>query len=507
VGLRLLLRGLLACLLVMVLTATAVATTALRELNDALDPIRREGRADIKAPDLDIANPGGPRTFMVLGSDKREGADRFSPPRSDTILLARADPGKDGISVMSIPRDLKVAIPGHGEGKINSSFELGGRKGGPGLVVKTVKKLFKDKTGQNLPITNVMVMDYGAFRRAVNYIGGVYVDVDRDYFNDNSSGEHFATIDIDPGYQKLMGRDALDYVRYRHGDNDLVRAARQQDFLRQAKDAAGVRRLLSGGLDAKKHLIQVFARYFRVDESLRSNKQVLSLLRLVLYLSQKNPKVNEVRFRAHDAPNPQVDTNLYASDNDLKTVYREFMSGAASSTPRSASSTPTAADREFQKVRKKRKRKAGPVSGLEETRREGEDQAVIADPKLRFPFYFPTLRVKGSSYAGTAPRTYTLKDETGKKRQAYRMVLRAPGVGEYYGIQGTTWKAPPLLDDPDRTVTRGKRKLKLYMDGSRVRLVAWRTRKAVYWVSNTLSQSVGQAQMIEIAASLRRLSQ
>jgi LCP family protein required for cell wall assembly len=505
VGLRLLLRGLLACLLVMVLTATAVATTALRELDRVLDPIRKPGRADIKIEDLDIPDPGGPRTFMVLGSDKREGADASSPPRSDTILLARADPDKDAISVLSIPRDLKVEIPGHGEGKINSAFEIGGRKGGPSLVVKTVKKLFRDATGKNLPITNVMVMDYGAFRRAVDYIDGVYVDVDRDYFNDNSSGERYATIDIDPGYQKLKGRDALDYVRYRHGDNDLVRAARQQDFLRQAKNAAGVRRLLAVG--DFRHLIQVFSRYFRVDESLRSNKQVLSMLKLVLYLSQKNPKVNEVRFRAHDAPNPQVDTNLLTSDADLKTVYREFMSARGSATPRTASSTPTAQDREFQKVRKKRKRRPGPVAGLEETRREGEDQAVIADPKLRFPFYFPTARVKGSTYAGTEPRTYTLKDETGKRRQAYRMVLRAPGVGEYYGIQGMTWKAPPILDDPDRTVTRGKRKLKLFYDGSRVRLVAWRTRKAVYWVSNTLAQSIGEAQMIEIAASLRRLNQ
>jgi LCP family protein required for cell wall assembly len=501
----LLLRGLLACMLVMVLTATAVATTALRELDRVLDPIRKPGRADIKIEDLDIPDPGGPRTFMVLGSDKREGADAGSPPRSDTILLARADPNKDAISVLSIPRDLKVDIPGHGSGKINSAFELGGRKGGPSLVVKTVKKLVRDATGQNLPITNVMVMDYGAFRRAVDYIDGVYVDVDRDYFNDNSSGERYATIDIDPGYQKLKGRDALDYVRYRHGDNDLVRAARQQDFLRQAKNAAGVRRLLAVG--DFRHLIQVFSRYFRVDESLRSNKQVLSMLKLVLYLSQKNPKVNEVRFRAHDAPNPQVDTNLLTSDKDLQTVYREFMTAKASAKPRTASSTPTAVDREFEKVRKKRKRKPGPVAGLEETRREGEDQAVIADPKLKFPFYFPTARVKGSTYAGTEPRTYTLKDETGKRREAYRMVLRAPGVGEYYGVQGMTWKAPPILDDPDRTITRGKRKLKLYYDGSRLRLVAWKTRKAVYWVSNTLSQSLSKRQMLAIADSLTRLTQ
>ena len=237
-----------------------------------------------------MPDPGGPRTFMVLGSDARKGADAGMPPRSDTILLARADPDKDAIAVMSIPRDLKVEIPGHGEGKINGAFELGGKKGGPRLTVRTVKKLFEDATGENFPITNVMVMDYGAFRRAVNYIDGVYVDIDRDYFNDNSSGENYATIDVNPGYQKLKGQDALDYVRYRHGDNDLVRAARQQDFLRQAKNAAGVRKLLSSGLSETRHLIRVFSRYFQVDKSLRSNKQVLSMLKLVLYLAQREPE-------------------------------------------------------------------------------------------------------------------------------------------------------------------------------------------------------------------------
>jgi polyisoprenyl-teichoic acid--peptidoglycan teichoic acid transferase len=505
VGLKLALRALLAGVLVMVLTASAVATTALRELDDILEPIRKPGRADIDIPELDIPDPGGPRTFMVLGSDKREGADRNSPPRSDTILLLRADPSKDAIAVTSIPRDLKVAIPGHGKDKINAAFEYGGRRNGPRLVVKTVKKLFQDATGQPFPITNVMVMDYGAFRRGVDYIDGVYVDIDRDYFNDNSSGENFATIDIDPGYQKLKGRDALDYVRYRHGDNDLVRAARQQDFLRQAKNAAGVRRLLA--LGESKHLVQVFSRYFRVDKSLRSNKQVLSMLKLVLYLSQKNPKVNEVRFRARDAPNPQVDSNLYTSRSDLQTIFREFMSVQASAKPREGSSKPTEADREFEKVRTKRKRRPGPVAGLEDTRREGEDQAVIADPKLKFPFYFPSLRVKGSSYVGTEPRVYKLRDETGKRHQAYRLVLHAPGVGEYYGIQGLAWKAPPILDDPDRTVLRGGRKLKLYYDGRRLRLVAWKTKKAVYWVSNTLAQSIGEPQLLEIARSLRRLNQ
>jgi LCP family protein required for cell wall assembly len=504
VGLRLALRGLLACLLVMVITAAAVATAALRELDDILDPIRKPGRADIDIPELDTPPPGGPRTFMILGSDKREGVDRFSPPRSDTILLARADPDTDAITVLSLPRDLKVEIPGHGKNKINAAFELGGRKNGPALVVKTIKKLFRDETGANFPITNVMVMDYGAFRRAVNYIDGVYVDIDRDYFNDNSSGENYATIDVDPGYQKLRGKDALDYVRYRHGDNDLVRAARQQDFLRQAKNAAGVRRLLSGGLGESRHLIQVFSRYFRVDRSLRSNKQVLSLLKLAIYLSAKNPKVNEVRFPAYDAPNPQLDSNLYVKSSDLRKVYRRFMSldKAAVPPPAPAPSKPAGSPS------KRKRSKSAPVSGLEDARREGEDLAVIADPKLKFPFYFPSVRARGSSYSGPEqPRVYTIKDETGKKREAYRLVLRAPGVGEYYGIQGLTWKAPPILDDPDRVVTRGGRKLRLYYDGRHVRMVAWKTKKGVYWVSNTLTQSIGEAQMLEIAGSLRRLRQ
>jgi polyisoprenyl-teichoic acid--peptidoglycan teichoic acid transferase len=498
-------RGLLACLLVLVVTAAAVATAALRELDDILDPIRKPGRADIEIPELDTPPPGGPRTFMILGSDKRQGADRFSPPRSDTILLARADPDTDAITVVSIPRDLKVDIPGHGKNKINAAFEIGGRKQGPALVVKTIKKLFRDQTGENFPITNVMVMDYGAFRRAVNYIDGVYVDIDRDYFNDNSSGENYATIDVDPGYQKLTGKDALDYVRYRHGDNDLVRAARQQDFLRQAKNAAGVRQLLAGGLGESRHLIQVFSRYFRVDKSLRSNKQVLSLLKLAIYLSGKNPKVNEVKFPAYDAPNPQLDSNLYVKAADLRKVYRQFMSVDVEAPPK-PESEPVESTKKGSS--KKSSKDDAPVSGLEDARREGEDLAVIADPKLKLPFYFPAVRARGSSYSGPEqPRLYKLKDETGKKHEAYRLVLRAPGIGEYYGVQGMTWKAPPILDNPDRVVRRDGRKLRLYYDGRHLRLVAWKSKRGVYWVSNTLTQSVGNAQLLEIAGSLRRLRQ
>ena len=240
VGLKMLLRAGLAAVLVVALSATALATTVIREIEDTVERFTRNGRTLAPIPEIDRAEAGGARTIMILGSDKRLGVDRDSPPRADTILLVRADPDKDSIGVMSVPRDLSVQIPGVGRSKINFAYE----KGRARLTLRTVKKLFEDATGEKFPINNVMVVDYGGFRRAVDYIGGVYVDIDRDYFNDNSSGQNFATIDIDPGYQKLKGRDALDYVRYRYGDNDLVRAARQQDFLRQAKNAAGLRTLV-----------------------------------------------------------------------------------------------------------------------------------------------------------------------------------------------------------------------------------------------------------------------
>src|SRR5439155_112142 len=86
-----------------------------------------------------------------------------------------------------------------------------------------------------------------AFRevdRVVNAIGCVYADVDRRYYNNSAS---FAYINLPPGYQRMCGRQALQYVRYRHEDTDLVRSARQQDFMRQAKQQIGV-----GGLIAKR---------------------------------------------------------------------------------------------------------------------------------------------------------------------------------------------------------------------------------------------------------------
>ena len=125
---------------------------------------------------------------------------------------------------MSIPRDLKIEIPGFGTEKFNAAYT----DGGPKLTLQVVKEL----TG--LPINHVVNVDFLGFVRAVDAIGCVYTDVDRRYYHSNvgvPAEEQYSEIDIQPGYQKLCGKKALEYVRYRHTDTDIVRSARQQDFL------------------------------------------------------------------------------------------------------------------------------------------------------------------------------------------------------------------------------------------------------------------------------------
>jgi polyisoprenyl-teichoic acid--peptidoglycan teichoic acid transferase len=492
-------RALLAGVLISLATAGAVSATVLLQVDEILDILKKEGRAAIEVPEIDRAEAGKAQTLMILGSDRRFGDKKLGlKPRSGAVILVRLDPDKEVIAMMSIPRDLLVDIPNVGNQiKINEAYANFGERG----AVRAVKRLLS-VDGKPFPINHVITVDFGGFKRAINYIGCVYADIDRDYFNDIGGPGGYAVIDIDPGYQKLCGKDALAYVRYRHTDNDLVRAARQQDFLRQVRSAKGTKELREGGLSLGnlKQLARVFARYFDRDKSLDQKKEVFKFAKTVLF-TVDNP-VREVRFRVTDAPDK---VNLVASDEMLRETVSEFMDAKASATARQQTE-PTEAEIAASKERAKRKKnKPSSIKGLEEARAEGENQAIVGARKIDFPFYFPTLRTSTAAYQGTEPRTYTVRDERGRKHDAYRLVVAKGIVGEYYGIQGLSWRYPPILDDPHETIVRDGRELMVYRDGKRIRLIAWRTRKAVYWVSNTLTQSVSSRQMLGIARSLKRL--
>ncbi len=179
--------------------------------------------------------PGEAANALVIGYDHRPEDGDF-PGRSDTVMLMRADPNTNSISLLSFPRDLNVEVrcPNGGSsiGKINSAYAFCGPEG----TLETVRNL----TG--LKIHYLITVNFEGFREIVDKLGGVWIDVDQRYRNLNDQGgESYATINLRPGYQRLVGWQALDFVRYRHTDSDLYRLARQQQFVKGIKQAVNHR--------------------------------------------------------------------------------------------------------------------------------------------------------------------------------------------------------------------------------------------------------------------------
>jgi polyisoprenyl-teichoic acid--peptidoglycan teichoic acid transferase len=116
-------------------------------------------------------------------------------------------------------------------------------------------------------------------------------------------------------------------------------------------------------------------------------------------------------------------------------------------------------------------------------------------------------RYPASTQLAPNPRRYVLEDDDGHQHAAYRLVVAEDASqGQFYGLQGTTWMDPPLLAARHRTVRYGRHEYQLYGEGGKIRLVSWRTRKAVYWVSNTLSLDLSNDEMLGIARSATRAS-
>ena len=217
--------------IVVLVAAGALAGGAWLFINQSVAEVRAHTK-EVKEAQFELAvpDPKRPTVAMVLGYDKRKGPESSMDSRSDTIMLVRADPDKKVVSMLSFPRDLVVNIPGcKGQlpftGRINEAYTYCGPRG----TLKTVKEL------THIPINYIVTVNFRGFREIVDQLGGVYLDVDRRYFNDNSQGENYATIDLHSGYQHLTGTRALEFVRFRHTDSDLYRVVRQQEFVKAMK--------------------------------------------------------------------------------------------------------------------------------------------------------------------------------------------------------------------------------------------------------------------------------
>jgi len=168
---------------------------------------------------------GGRVNVLVLGLDRREGEE--GPCRADTILLATFAPREGRIGLLSIPRDLWVEIPGHGQGRINTAHFLGECDrpgGGPELAKRAVAHNF------GVPVHRYIRLDFEGFKALVDALGGIAVDVEEAIADDRYPTEDYGytSIYIPAGRQHMDGEMALRYVRTRHGSSDFDRIRRQQ---------------------------------------------------------------------------------------------------------------------------------------------------------------------------------------------------------------------------------------------------------------------------------------
>ena len=204
--------------------------TGVAEANERLDDATRAALAPEEGL---LVNT--PTTIALFGTDHAANvAERQGARRSDSIMLVRTEPGRNRIAYLSIPRDLRVDVPGHGSNRINAAFQLGGAA----LAIRTVRSF----TG--IPVNHVAIVDFGDFRGLIDALGGITVDVRRPIVSNRfdcpyKTQERCAQWEgwrFQQGEVELDGQRALIYSRIRENrldaaETDLTRAERQQQVI------------------------------------------------------------------------------------------------------------------------------------------------------------------------------------------------------------------------------------------------------------------------------------
>jgi len=567
-----------------------------------------------------IASPSSPAIALVAGYDvrgKSAGTNPYAGSNSDTLMLLRADPRTNTLSLLSFPRDLYVNIYCHGDtvytqDRINSAW--GHCSNGPAASLDTIQHL----TGLN--INYFITLDFHAFKQLVNNLHGVYMNVDRRYYIPLHTG--VSAINLQPGYEKLDGGQALSYVRYRHTDSDIYRTGRQQLFIEALKSR--LRTALSPTslpLEVPK-LVGVLKRNIEIGKAGGGSVdfgELTKYLGLLYHLppghlfrnaiplndfhyfttsagadvesappsaiaaavhSFLNPDVRQTRVvntqfggrpktpkkaKQHKLPSSQVSVLVLNAGTNAgeaaSTTYlltrrgyttRELPSGVLANAPKVEPDTTVYYDPVQANARQAAQQLRplfGPNAHVEQmsqaigglARRAGNpltvvtvgtsfpgtlvvhrppkvqpklppqvsSGAVMTAPRLRqvydkvhFPLMVPHKIAEGS----------TLSDSAGvrgfkpvKNQHEVALTFNVAGTYKYWQIEESTWNTAPILQNPSFTLYHRGQRYQVYTTGGAVQMVALRTPRATYWVSNTILNELSNSTMLAIAESLRPL--
>jgi LCP family protein required for cell wall assembly len=513
-----LLRFLLGSVLIIMCAAGATAVAGLLQFKQIAQDLSISN-GGIKIKGIVIPQPGAPQTLLLIGSDHRAG-ESYHAANTDTMMLLRLNASSTTINVLSIPRDLQVQIPEGGTlvpSKLNAAYSVGG----PNLLLTILKtQVF---AGQNFHVNHVIDVNFAGFSDLIDAVGCVYAQVDHRYYN-NTLYTNYSSIDIQPGYQKLCGDNqadsgALAFVRFRHTDSDIVRNARQQDFIRWAKENYTGSQLFSN----RDRLVKIFGEHATTDNTLHSADAIENLV--VLLATSAGHELKSIPFPAIlGACDPTGQTPCYVTADAAAedSAYQKLL------TPTQANPNSQAAVQPPPGRHGKKRSNAYSTAGLMADATDGKTQAEDLG-RAGFPVYYPKYVVgpsldtsigaqycssisgncddgsePASAYIGSYPRQYVIHGTGGGAYKSYVMtVVINSSLGQYYTVQGTTWTDPPILKSPTQVQTIGGKKLFEYFNGAgRLSVVAWHTPGAVYWIANTLTDLIKPGQMKAIAASL-----
>jgi LCP family protein required for cell wall assembly len=492
------LRFALGALIVVLLSAAATAAFALSEVSKIVQALEKHPAVKVKQA-LQPTSQGAPQTLLLVGNDERP-PPKGNPlgkvyPHSNEMLLVRIDPSKPTISMLSIPRELQVTFTApNGEiitNRINSAYtygsQQGGTTGGVKLMVETIKHLFS--VSGPFPINHVFVTNFPNFKRAVSELGCVYMTVDRRYYHVNEpGGEQYFEINLQPGYQRLCGQEALEFVANRHEDTSLTRDARDQRFLLSVKGQYG-----PGAFENREKLEQIFGK--AVETDLHGTDQVLQLLELLAESAGK--PVRQVPFHVNLLPS--YDT---ATPEQIHEAVTNFMSGTAALPTHQlnhevhASAHTSHAHHTTQ---------APP--GLEATPSSVIAEARAKAAHLPFTVEAPRYQVSSAEAVPDLVRRYDVDAPHHHLYPSYVVVIDHGGLGEYYDVQGTTWSEPPLLGNPTEQIPIGSRHYSLFYDGEHIKTIAWHEHGGTYWVENTLTNALSPQEMVAVAQQTQPVAQ
>jgi len=574
------------------------------------------GNASPKLKELPSVN--GPAIALVAGYDHRAdtpGQKGYAQSNSDTLMLLRADPRNDTLSLLSFPRDLQVPIYCTGDtvhtyDRINAAWSDCGANGGPLAAVDTMEHL----TG--LSVNYLITLDFNAFKQIVNRLHGVYINVDRRYYNPLGTG--YSAINLQPGYQKLDGGQALQYVRFRHLDSDIYRNGRQQLFLEALKQRVKSELSITNflGLVSLIGALKGNLQVAKAGAATLNNSEIQAYLGLIRNL----PAGHQIRNAIPPQDLTPITTSLgaeelQASPAAIRGAVHNFLhphvpavqrvhTGPAKKTPKipkiphkrisvlvlNAGQMEGAAAKTSSHLRRdgfvtKKLPKSTPANAPSIT----HDTTVYYDPshpvakksaEVLAPLFGSHTQVESMTAAivpfaekagnpltvvaiGTAfngalklPQKSSplrnstshaqvedglaitlsavrsrkgiahfplmvphrvavgsaLESDTGARlfkplrgRQELVLTFNLNGGVEYWQVEESNWTSAPLFQNPTGTFLYKGRKYAEFTSGGKIQTIAVYSGKSVYWVQNTILNSLSNATMIAIAESLQPL--